>query len=362
MTELEQSDDMVENAEEFSEKREENCDDDQEDVKAGSELDDQSTLEFKIEIVDYREFKNLLVSYYDGLSRLIRINRLKDEAIAKLTKEVQMHREGMVSKLVKPLCLSIINLREDYKKTLREIDNFAKSSQDVLKYCGYILSDIEDLLAEQNVVLREDDFYLDNIAVAEQVPRKCHSNIQDLEKNERELNVSESLNNDMEQSFDGVLAFIANKNEELKNLLSLNQTSDSNMAMYVNIVSSIDDNYSDAILLPLYKSLIEAYNSVKRMIAIIETDISEENKEEKYSLVLHLILDKLESILLIAGVSIRTEITDNYDMSTSRILRVVPTEDQTLDQKVAKRHTDCYVLEDKIICPFKVDVYKFKKN
>ncbi len=330
-------------------------------VSANGENEISSQLEIKIEDIDYLEFKRLLSSYYDGLSKLIRITKTKDETIAKLTKEIQAYREGFISKLVKPISLSLINLREDYRKTQRELDSYAKTSKDVIRYCDYILSDIEELLSEQDVIINDNEFYINDVSLFDRVPRKvCYDPATISTYN----GSADSTDNKPEfpQSFDGILSFISYKNEEIKAVLSANQVLDNNLNLYADIVSSIDDNYSDAILLPIYKAIAESYLSIKEYIMQVRQEITEDNKTEEYDSVLKLVLEKLDNVFLVAGVSVREDITDEYDMSSSRILRVIPTDEPSLDQKVAKRHTDCYVLEEKIIYPFKVDVYKFRNN
>lgn len=323
-------------------------------------VEEEPSVEIKVVDVDYAEFRRLLVSYYDGLTKIIRIDKNKDSTIAILTKEVQAYREGFFAKLVKPICLSVINLREDYKKTQRDIDSYAQSVQSVLKYCDYILSDIEDLLSEQNVVLKDGQFYIDNIPVVDKIPRKACVEAQNPECEESTVE-SATAPDETEQSFDGILELIKSKNDELLALLNDNRLANSNLATYAKVTSSIDDNYSDAILLPIFKSLVAVYEAVKSAIDKATQAITDENKTEKYNDVLSVTIDGLNDVLALCGVSIREDVSDSYDMKSSRILKVIKTDDAALEQKVAKRYSDCYVLEDKIIYPFKVDVYKYNK-
>lgn len=317
-----------------------------------------SDIEMRVEKVSFQEFRTLLAGYYDGLAKLIRITKSKDETIAKLTREVQTYREDFSLKLVKPLCVSLISLREDYRKTLREIDSYAKSKEKVIQYSEYILSDIEELLLNHNIELKGGKFYLGGDLLVEKQPVKASFVKPKIPETPE---VAKELVEIVSHSFEGIVEFIDTKNKELATILQNNTLMDATLSVYVTGMESIEANYSDAVLLPVYRSVAEMYSLLEGQCEEVKETVTEENKIEKYISVLQMALDYIDKILISCGVNIRTEITDVFDSVKDKILKVVSCEDEAKDRKIAKRHTDCYLFDNKVLYPSKVDVYKFSK-
>lgn len=320
--------------------------------------EESSDIEIRTEKVNFSEFRTLLAGYFDGLAKLIRITKSKDEIIAKLTREVQTYREDFLLKLVKPLCVSLISLREDYRKTLREVNDYAKSKEKVIQYSEYILSDVEEVLLNQNVESNGGKFYLGGELLIEKQPVKaCFVKPEIPETPEASQEAFEISS----RSFEGIVEYIDTRNKGLAAILQNNALTDATLSAYVAGMESIEANYSDAILLPIYRSLAEMYSLLEGQCEEIKKTVTEENKVEKYTSVLQAALDNIDKILISCGVSIRTEISDVFDPIKDKILKVVSCEDEAKDRKIAKRHTDCYLFENKVLYPSKVDVYKFVK-
>ncbi len=304
----------------------------------------------------YPEFIAALGKYYDDLSRLIRITKAKDETIAKLSKEVQAYREGFAMKLVKPLATELISLREDYRKTLREVDTYAKSAADVKKYCGYLVSDLEDQLANCGVTLKDDVFCIGGVSIWEKECRK-QTSLFDLAE------VAPAAEPDGTAwgtpTLSAVMARVEAGNAQLVALLTANEQADKNLLGYVNYAAALDDNYSDAFLLPLYRALATVQIAVREYSDALDGMLTEENRAEKYAGALQIALDGIDGILTQAGVTIVTDPSDNYDLATNRLVKAVPTDDPEKDKKVAFRYTDCYLYDGKVLYPCKVDVYRY---
>lgn len=304
----------------------------------------------------YPELIAALGRYYDDLSRLIRITKAKDETIAKLSKEVQAYREGFALKLVKPLAAELISLREDYRKTLREVDAYAKSAADVKKYCGYIVSDLEDQLANCGVVIKDGMYCIGGVSIWEKECRKQTAHFAPAEAApaaEPNGQVSDMA------TLSAVMARMKEGNAQLVALLSANEQADANLLGYVNYAAAIDDNYADAFLLPLYRALATVQIAVREYTDALGEHITEENKAEKYAGALQIALEGIDGILTQAGVTIVTDPSDNYDLATNRLVKALPTDDPAKDKKVAFRYTDCYLYDGKVLYPCKVDVYRY---
>ena len=322
-------------------------------IEAGPEA---TEIEIPVETVNFEQFRNLLAQYYDGLARLIRLTKGKDETIAKLTREVQTYREDFALKLVKPLCASLIDLREDYRKTLRDVENYSKSTKDALKYAGYIKADLEETLLNQSVELDGDEFKYRGKSLLHAKPRKIEFAKPEVAAKEPQPEVSYFAG---KPSFNELLRFIEYKNAGLEALLEENCAADAERAALESAVASLDDNYSDAILLPLYRQLVALYYETDGLLADMAETVSEENKAEKYAEILTNALEGIDKILFVSGVAILTEISDTLDSSRDKILKVYPTDDPAKDRKIARRYTDCYTYNGKVLYWSKVDVYKY---
>lgn len=311
-----------------------------------------------VESVNYEEFVNRLNGYYENLARLIRIAKAKDDTIAKLSREVQAYREDFSLKLVKPFCADIIALREDYRKTMREIDKYVKTPQDAVKYSGYVKSELEDVLMNRGIELEGDRFVLNGEPLAYMKPRTAKF----VAPEQVEANVPKAEEYVAgKPSFDELLRFIAYKNSALEALLAESAVADANLAAYEKAVAALDDNYSDSVLLPLYKATAALYSRVDGLCEEITQTVTEDNKVGKYNSVLQLALEGIYQLLSVAGVEVVSEVSDALDSAKDKILKVVPCEDPALDRKVAKRYTDCYLFNGKVLYPSKVDVYKYGK-
>ena len=304
----------------------------------------------------YPEIAAALGKYYDDLSRLIRITKAKDETIAKLSKEVQSYREGFAMKLAKPLATELIALREDYRKTMRDVDTYAKSAADVKKYCGYIVSDLEDQLANCGVTIENDVYCIGGVSIWE---KECRKQTAAFAPVEAAPAAEAEETTQGEPTLSAVLARVEAGNARLVALLTANEQADANLLGYVNYAAAIDDNYADAFLLPLYRALATVQIAVREYTDALGEQITEENKAEKYAGALQIALDGIDGILTQAGVTIVTDPSDNYDLATNRLVKAIPTDDPAKDKKVAFRYTDCYLYDGKVLYPCKVDVYRY---
>lgn len=326
----------------------------------------QETVEIKTEPVDFAKFQAETRAYCDNFVRLIRFSKAKDENLSKLTQEVQKHREDFALKLVKPVCVSLISLREDYGKTLAEVEKFARSTEDVLKYVDYMQLDFEELLAERGVERVDSTFMIDGKPLSEKKPRKAIAALEEqAEAPAEEIAVTEAPAEEapeQEASFEAMLNLIRTSFEKLEAEVRKTEAQDELIATYRVLASSVDDNYADAILLPLYKELADVCKELERRGEELKAGISEENKAEKYEEVLRYAVNEIDKMLLECGVQTLQDAGDDYDMKYCRILKVVPTEDEALDKKVAKRYSACYAYKDKVLYPSKVDVYKYTQK
>ena len=97
---------------------------------------------------------------------------------------------------------------------------------------------------------------------------------------------------------------------------------------------------------------------MKRMVEDYKAELTDENCKAKYLRCLEYIIDALEGVLYGAGVSIDGA-RDEFDPKKDKLLKTVITHDASLDRKIVEMITECYLMNEKVISPSKVVVYKY---
>ncbi len=320
-----------------------------------------------VENVNYDEFKATLDRYYDKFARLIKTYKAKDDTIAKLSDEVTKYRGGFALSIVKPLCVSLISLREDCRKTLANIEKYCKDVESVVRYSDYLLSDVDEFMSTYGLIYGEDGFILNGKKLSDCVSRKAASvcdeeqNCESIESNSENVDEGEQSETCGKESysFNTLLSEIDYGRERMEQLLTDCAKADENLDRYVKLAASIEENYTDAMLLPLYREIANFYEKLKDNVEDVKQRINEGNLVQSYSSSVSLVIDETWKLLIMAGVTVEYDISDSYDMRTNKIVKIVNCDDEKLDRTVAVRHTDCYLFDGKILYPSKVDVYKY---
>ena len=66
----------------------------------------------------------------------------------------------------------------------------------------------------------------------------------------------------------------------------------------------------------------------------------------------------LGELLVECRVFIEPVVETQYDPKKHRILKMIPTEDETLNGRIANVYSDCYTMDSKVIYPAKIDILK----
>ena len=327
------------------------------------EKEEKKEIAVTVETVNYDTFKATLNKYFDDFSRLIRIYKAKDETIAMLSAEVTKYRQDFALQLVKPVCMSLITYREDSRKTLANLAQYAKDAENVKKYCEYLVSDLEEIMITYGLEKGGEVFTLNGVKLTDIVPRKKKLAEEETPAEEEKPEGGEdNLGGGfakLSYSFDTLLQAIDDGKERVEKLLEDCNKADENLKKYVELAAGIEENYSDSILLPVYNRLASLYGELKIKVEELNENISEENKTELYREVLKFVVDETETILEEQQVNIISDPTNVYDLKTCKIVKVINTEEAELDKTVARRHSDCYMYDTKVLYPSKVEVYKY---
>ncbi|MGM9968965.1 MAG: hypothetical protein ACI35S_01045 [Anaeroplasma sp.] len=328
------------------------------------EIDNTQTLSIE-------ELKEIIKGYFNGLISQIRIAKTKDEMIEKLRKELQKYREGFAYSLVKNIGLELISFVEDAKRTVADIEKYATNEEKVKKYLDYIIGDLEEIIDNIGLSIADDDLMIDEKKVTDLVPFKYQSNesleevsnedAQDeKETDNKEIASEKGMDEDKTLDIVSMLLNLFEENKvEVEKILRENEVLDKNLAEFEKIASTIDKNYADYYMLPNYKRMDLFYKKLKTNISEKISTLTADNMKESYLEVLDFVINNVEEILLFFGIKTIKLISDDFEKTVDKILKVIPTPIQDLDKKIAKRYSDCYEFEGKVIYPSKVDVYKF---
>ena len=310
-----------------------------------------------LERSDFEMLINGFKAYYDALLRTVKATKEKDATIAKITKELQKHREGYAKGLKKPIAVSIISFREDSEKTLREIENYAKDKESVLKYLDYIIADIQAIMELYDIEETADGFTVkgkpiedyDELTIPE-LPDAAQIPDTVMPAYTSELS-----------SLEAALEFMKMGQASVEAAVKNNSVLDSNLDKYVDILSTLDKYNSIMLLMPIYRGIVNLYNRARVTVDCAREALGDDtwSYTDAYRLVLKNVSEYAYELLLFLGVSVIDDISDDFDMKTSKILNVVNTDKPELDKKVCTRYTSCYQLDGTVLYPSKVSVYKF---
>jgi len=305
----------------------------------------------------------LLVDAYNKLKAIIKQSRDRDESLLKLTNDIDGYRKDFSYSAVKPLLTGLILFRESFNKELADTYTYAFDLAKVKKHL--------DLMA------REFFDFLQNSDIDPDAPPKCFEVTPIADRGEGRGQVYLSMTEAAEDSIQGATAVplfaeeplpqdsIAGDIEETEEidlnafvdkitaLIAGGEAKDAAINQLVKNSAAIDDYYKARLLFPLEARLIALGKEINQLSAI---EMTEEDCLDKYRDFLSQIIDRAEDVLTAAGVMIESATLDDiFDPKKHRVLRLIP---GGKEGQVAKRHTDCYSYDGKVIYPAKADVYK----
>ena len=325
-------------------------------TEAEAEIKPEAAAEVMLTAEEMQMLKTAFKSYYDSIVRVVKATKQKDENVAKMTKELQKYREGYSKTLLKPICVSIISLLEDTRKTARELDDYAKDRESVEKYIKYAVSDIENMLSLYDIVCVEGQ------ATVKGVPLNEAAKLTFPETPDTTLPTPEAVTeveySDGPANLTTVLEYLKIGQEKIERAYADSTMLDECVKMNAAIASTVDKNYAEVLLMPMYRQMAGFYFGTVALSEQLSGMLNDDNYKAVYSALLSYITEKAGDLLTYAGVTVIEELTDEFNFKTSKILKVVLTDNPELDKKIAQRHTNCYEFDGAVLYPAKVNVYK----
>ena len=301
--------------------------------------------------VDVMGIMKLVDAHFVGVKSLLKFNKDKDANVNKLNAELNKYREGYQFNLFKSLALNLIGLRENAKKSLRDMDLKDLPVDVAKKYLGYMTLDYEDFLENINVRIDGEKVKyngqdVDNVIAkkieVQEIPEFTFENLPELKSN----------------SLDGVMEYLKAVETYIAETIKNNSIIDRILKGYIDQASLYENGIHQVVLYPVIRRIADGYKVVSIAVEDALSVLTEENAKETYATALETVVKLTDEILGRCGVIIDEYVSDVYDPKKHRILKTVKTELDEENGKVATKYCDCYTLEEKVIYPQKVDVYK----
>lgn len=304
--------------------------------------------------ISLEEYKTALDAHFQNLRALIKYTKTKDETITKLSNELQKYREDYCAKSFKSIASMIISYREDCRKSLDDIQRFELTIDKVKKFMSFLFDDYMEMLS--NIGCEEEDTWLFNgkpLFLTEEKPAVKFPAV-------FELSEEDEAACDLGPITD-VKEYLQNAEECIKKTLANNEKLDKCLKDYAKLSTAIEEDVVLLYVMPAVRSLVNLYKSFSEKVNTALEGLCEENMLDEYGACLTFIVEKLEDVLLFGGVKIYTTCDDTVDTRRNRIIKTVITNDPAMDRKIARQITDCYVVNDVVMYPAKVDVYKYQE-
>lgn len=294
-------------------------------------------------------------AHFLNVRNLLKFNKDKDENINKLTTELQGYRDGIGSKLFKSIALNLIGFREDCKKSVREFKDRGLSVDESKKYLEYLVYDFEDLLANLNIAVKGEEVYYNNKSVSAGFDGKITAcNI-----DEYILPETPELTSNDER---GVVQYLVDIENYIIEVLKSNSNLDKLLKVYIENSALYEQGIHQVVLYPVINRIGRLYNELKADVEQYIQSLNGDNTTDSFVACSEKSIEKIDSILTNCSVTIESFVSDRYDPQKHRLLKVIYSENQDENGKIANIYSDCYLMDGRVIYPQKVDVIKYKEK
>lgn len=294
-------------------------------------------------------------THFLNVRNLLKFNKDKDVNINKLTTELQVYRDGIGSKLFKSIALNLIGFREDCKKSMREFKDRGLSVDESKKYLEYLVYDFEDLLANLNIAVKGEEIYYNNKSVS----AGFDSKITTCDMEEYILPEIPKLNSNDER---GIVQYLVDIENYIIEVLKSNSNLDKILKVYIENSALYEQGIHQVVLYPVINRIGRLYNELKADVEQYIQSLNGDNTTDSFVACSEKTIEKIDSILTNCSVTIESFVSDRYDPQKHRLLKVIYSENQEENGKIANIYSDCYLMDGRVIYPQKVDVIKYKEK
>lgn len=312
------------------------------------------------EILDeLNRIKSVLGAHYQKMVGIINFHKTKDESISKLSATTKNYREGHSKQIFKAIINPIIRFREDCKKSLEDIKVYDLELDKIKKYIKYLDMDYEELLSGIGIEESGDEFEYNGHPLKEYVKNVKMVNFPETDFDNTVPTLPEMEINSVQTLCDYIVA----SEECLRQIVAFNDAKDKNIKNYIAYAENVEADYAVNRLYPVLNQMVSLKKKIAYLVKQKLEIIDDENDQILYEELLLFMINNLEAVLKACDVLVEKSVSADLDTQKDQIVKVIklaeddPQKDQ-LDRKIAARHTDCYILDGKVVYQSKVDVYK----
>lgn len=302
---------------------------------------------------DFDGMKKIIDAHFANVINVVRYVKEKDANVLTLSKQMQSYRDGFEQTLFKRIALDLIGYREDCRKSSATLTPGSVNAERVDKYIDYLAQDLEDILTNNGVEQADNGEYTYNgrpmVGDVERVTFRDPPEPQAFELPQADI-TDEA----------GLIAYLKECEQTVAAAVKYNAVLDSVLADYINASKVYERSLSQVLLFPVFRKIISLCEFIRN--SKTEPENADRQPTDKYASVLTDAIAQTRAILELCNVYVDDEVPmlTDYDPRRHRSIKLNITDDPELNGKVTNRSTDCYVMDDKVIYPAKVELYKSK--
>lgn len=303
--------------------------------------------------IDFEKYQAVIDTHFAAVRNLLKYNKEKDANLSKLSSELQRYRDGYQLTLFKSIAMSVIGYREDCRKSLRDYEERELTREDACKYIKYLRMDFEDLLENLGIEVDGEEILYNgkNVNKPATVP-VVDETIPEI--------FAQDIPEGVITSVEDIAAYLGEAEKAIAKTIADYSILDKLMARYIENAKAYEYGVWQVVLYPVIRKIAKAYVGLKNRTDALEETITAETGKGAYLGELAYMVYQTEQILYLCGISIDGYVSDTFDLKKHRLLKTLFTDKEELNGVVAVKHTECYMLDDRVLYPAKVEVYKFK--
>ncbi|MBO4868610.1 MAG: hypothetical protein J5585_02735 [Clostridia bacterium] len=304
-----------------------------------------------------KEYASATDAHFRNLRALIKYTKAKDETIYKLSGELQKYREDYCAKIFKPIGMALISFREDCRRSLSDIAKYKYTADEVSKYIRFLADYYVEALSTVGIEENGGEWFFNGkqIRQTEAEDAVFAAPFTELPGTDEETTaVPPSVKNASD-----LIAYLQAIEEEIKAEIRNNEMLDKCLKAYIEFSFNVEKQLVSVFVLPSVRIMINVCGKIRALVKSSTAEIDEDNCTEKYTRCLSYLVNAVEDVLYSGGIMIDADKHDVFNPKKDRPLKTILTDIEALDKTVAVAHTDCYLMNDIVIYPSKVEVYKF---
>lgn len=303
---------------------------------------------------DVDKLVGVLDTHFTAIKNLLKYNKDKDANVTKLTKELEMYRDGLEDSILKSMALDLIGLRETWKKSIKQFKERGLTVEDAKKYLNYLIYDCEDLLINLKIEVKNEQVYYNNKAIDKVVEKKAIP----YQAEEFTLPDVPQL---ADKTVEGIIGYLANIESYIANVLKNNAILDNLVKAHIENSALLDEGIYQVVLYPIVRAIVGLHTKAQQEVDETLTNLTGENATRSYVDCATTLVDEMAKIIEQCSVSIEEFVSEAYDSKKHRMQKMIVTENPEENGKVANVYSACYMMDTRVIYPQKVDIYKLKQ-